>query len=108
MPEPFDPISNPAPYRVFEISPMIKLDENSIILHYYGKTKPWNTRGILNKKSKYYQNNYRLLGLGPYHITHKRRVISIRQLAYGFMTFKIFFIYKPITFLKEFFISLFR
>lgn len=85
-----------------------ELDENSIILHYYGKTKPWNTRGILNKKSKYYQNNYRLLGLGPYHITHKRRVISMRQLAYGFMTFKIFFIYKPITFLKEFFISLFR
>ncbi len=84
------------------------IKKNSIILHYYGKTKPWNTKGILNKKSKYYQNNFRLLGLGDYHITHKRRILSIRQLGYGFLTLKIFFIYKPFTFLKQFFISLFR
>lgn len=81
---------------------------SSLVLHYYGKTKPWNTRGILNFKSKYYQENFRLLDLGTYHITHKKRGLSVQQLLKGFITFKIFLIYKPIIFLREFFYSLFR
>ena len=84
------------------------VDPNSLVLHYYGKTKPWNTRGILNFKSKYYQENFRLLNVGTYHITHKKRGLSIKQLLRGFLSFKIFSIYKPLIFLREFLYSLFR
>tara|TARA_B100001996_G_scaffold231948_1_gene178990 strand:- start:69 stop:1001 length:933 start_codon:yes stop_codon:yes gene_type:complete len=84
------------------------INKNSLILHYYGKTKPWNTKGILNNKSKYYQDSFRLLGLGSYHVTHKRRILSIKQLLYGLVTLRIFNIYKPISFIKEFISSLFR
>jgi len=91
-----------------ELESSKSVDNNSMVLHYYGKTKPWNTKGILNSKSKYYQENYRLLNLGTYHITHKKRGLSVKQLFYGFLTFKIFSIYKPLIFLREFVYSLFR
>jgi lipopolysaccharide biosynthesis glycosyltransferase len=84
------------------------VDNNSLVLHYYGKTKPWNTKGILNSKSRYYQENFRSLNLGTYHITHKKRGLSAKQLFNGFLTFKIFSIYKPLIFLREFVYSLFR
>ena len=32
------------------------------IVHFYGSKKPWTTKGILNKKSTYYQDMYRELG----------------------------------------------
>ena len=91
-----------------ELESTKSVDNNSMVLHYYGKTKPWNTKGILNSKSKYYQENYRLLNLGTYHITHKKRGLSVKQLFRGFLTFKIFSIYKPLIFLREFVYSLFR
>tara|TARA_X000000368_G_C22688666_1_gene561558 strand:- start:23 stop:646 length:624 start_codon:yes stop_codon:yes gene_type:complete len=76
------------------------------IVHFYGNKKPWTTKGILNKKSTYYQDMYRELGLGSYHITHKRRRESVKHLISGIFNLKIIYIKKPISFLKDFLASL--
>ena len=76
------------------------------IVHFYGSKKPWTTKGILNKKSTYYQDMYRELGLGSYHITHKRRRESVKHLISGIFNLKIIYIKKPISFLKDFLTSL--
>ena len=76
------------------------------IVHFYGSKKPWTTKGILNKKSTYYQDMYRKLGLGSYHITHKRRRESVKHLISGIFNLKIIYIKKPISFLKDFLTSL--
>ena len=84
---------------------LIVRDEIKIV-HFYGSKKPWTTKGILNKKSTYYQDMYRELGLGSYHITHKRRRESVKHLISGIFNLKIIFIKKPISFLKDFLTSL--
>ena len=76
------------------------------IVHFYGSKKPWTTKGILNKKSTYYQDMYRELGLGSYHITHKRRRESVKHLISGIFNLKIIYIKKPVSFLKDFLTSL--
>jgi len=76
------------------------------IVHFYGSKKPWTTKGILNKKSTYYQDMYRELGLGSYHITHKRRRESVKHLISGIFNLKIIYIKKPTSFLKDFLTSL--
>lgn len=76
------------------------------IVHFYGSKKPWTTKGILNKKSTYYQDMFRELGLGNYHITHKRRRESVKHLISGIFNLKIIYIKKPISFLKDFLVSL--
>ena len=76
------------------------------IVHFYGNKKPWTTKGILNKKSTYYQDMFRELGLGNYHITHKRRRESVKHLIRGIFNLKIIYIKKPISFLKDFLASL--
>ena len=76
------------------------------IIHFYGNKKPWTTKGILNKKSTYYQDMFRELGLGNYHITHKRRRESVKHLISGIFNLKIIYIKKPISFLKDFLASL--
>lgn len=76
------------------------------IVHFYGNKKPWTTKGILSKKSIYYQDMFRELGLGNYHITHKRRRESVKHLINGIFNLKIFYIKKPISFLKDFLVSM--
>lgn len=51
---------------------LIKIEKQVIFLHYLGKTKPWSVEGVTNPLSVFYQNEYRKLGLGKYHITFKR------------------------------------
>jgi len=84
----------------------LKVREEIKIVHFYGNKKPWTTKGILNKKSIYYQDMYRELGLGNYHITHKRRRESIKHLISGIFNLKIIYLKKPIAFLKDFLVSL--
>ena len=76
------------------------------IVHYYGNKKPWTTKGIFNKKSTYYQDMFRELGLGNYHITHKRRRDSVRHLIRGIFNLNIIYLKKPVSFLIDFLISL--
>lgn len=82
------------------------VSEEIKIIHFYGNKKPWTTKGILNKKSTYYQDMFRELGLGNYHITHKRRRESVKHLIRGIFNLKIIYIKKPISFLKDFLASL--
>ena len=82
------------------------VSEEIKIIHFYGNKKPWTTKGILNKKSTYYQDMFRELGLGNYHITHKRRRESVKHLISGIFNLKIIYIKKPISFLKDFLASL--
>ena len=76
------------------------------IVHYYGNKKPWTTKGIFNKKSTYYQDMFRELGLGNYHITHKRRRDSVRHLIRGIFNLNIIYVKKPASFLIDFLISM--
>ena len=76
------------------------------IVHYYGNKKPWTTKGIFNKKSTYYQDMFRELGLGNYHITHKRRRDSVRHLIRGIFNLNIIYVKKPASFLIDFIISM--
>lgn len=78
------------------------------IVHFYGSKKPWTTKGIFNKKSTYYQDTYRELGLGNYHITHKRRRESVKHLIRGIFNLNIIYVKKPISFLKDFLVSIFK
>lgn len=82
------------------------VSEEIKIIHFYGNKKPWTTKGILNKKSTYYQDMFRELGLGNYHITHKRRRESVKHLISGIFNLKIIYIKKPISFFKDFLASL--
>lgn len=51
---------------------LVKIKEQVIFLHYLGKSKPWSVEGAVKPLSVFYQNEYRKLGRGKYHITFKR------------------------------------
>jgi len=51
---------------------LVKIKEQVIFLHYLGKSKPWSVEGVAKPLSVFYQNEYRKLGRGKYHITFKR------------------------------------
>ena len=51
---------------------LVKIKEQVIFLHYLGKSKPWSVEGAAKPLSVFYQNEYRKLGRGKYHITFKR------------------------------------
>lgn len=51
---------------------LVKIKEQVIFLHYLGKSKPWSVEGVAKPLSAFYQNEYRKLGRGKYHITFKR------------------------------------
>ncbi len=53
------------------------LEQKIKFVHYHGSNKPWSIEGVLKNSSSLYQKNFRKLGLGDYHITHKWKKHSI-------------------------------
>ena len=66
-----------------------ELDEIKFI-HYVGKFKPWSLKGIVNTKSIFYQDIYRNLFHGSYHLQSSRKMNTIFDL-YKSITFGVFF-----------------
>ena len=73
------------------------LKEKIKFIHYHGSNKPWSIEGVLKKSSILYQENYRKLDIGDYHITHKwkkysffyliREILSINTMGPWFQRF---------------------
>ena len=70
-----------------------------IFIHYAGSFKPWSIRGILNPKSKYYQDEHMKKNSNNYHIVNTWRMDSLYRLFFGIFTFRIMFVRKPIRFI---------
>ncbi len=77
-----------------------KKERNEMIfIHYAGSFKPWSIRGILNPKSKYYQDEHMKKNNNNYHIVNTWRMDSLYRLFFGIFTFRIMFVRKPIKFI---------
>jgi lipopolysaccharide biosynthesis glycosyltransferase len=57
-----------------------KLFDDIVFFHFYGKTKPWVSRGLYSKYSYLYQNNFRKISHNYYHISHNYFPNSLIQL----------------------------
>jgi len=82
--------------------------ENVICVHYNGKLKPWTVKGILEKDSIIFQNEYRKLGLKKFLITHVWRLNSLLYFSLSFVNLKFFGVNKKFFFAYEFFKSLLK
>ena len=82
--------------------------ENVICIHYNGKLKPWTVKGILEKDSIFFQNEYRKLGLNKFLITHVWRWNSLLYFSMSFINLKFFGVKKKFSFSYEFIKSLFK
>ena len=74
---------------------------NIIFLHYSGKSKPWGLDSVLNKNSKYYQDSFRKLGVGKYHIVFDKRYKTLIKFVNIFFTFKFLKLEYPFEYLKK-------
>ena len=58
----------------YNLPPFEKLIEKILFLHFSGNLKPWSIKGVFNKFSNLYQDNFRKLNSGDFHlITNWRR-----------------------------------
>ena len=92
----------------YSIKNFNEIYENVICVHYNGKLKPWTVKGILEKDSIIFQNEYRKLGLNKFLITHVWRLNSLMYFLLSFINLKFFGVKKKISFTYEFFKSLFK
>ena len=92
----------------YSIKNFNEIYENVICVHYNGKLKPWTVKGILEKDSIIFQNEYRKLGLNKFLITHIWRSNSLLYFLMSFINLKFFGVKKKISFTYEFFKSLFK
>lgn len=67
-----------------------KIFENVILFHFYGKTKPWVSRGLFSKYSFIYHENFRKINNDHYHIVHNYFLNSVVQLLIAIINFKFF------------------
>lgn len=81
--------------------------EESIFLHYSGKHKPWSGRGLFHEKSHFYQYYFSIFSINKsYHITHIRKLLSLKYLIFSFFNFSFFKIKHKKQFLKEYFFTM--
>ena len=78
------------------------LNDNTKILHYLGSKKPWTTSGIFKYNSEFYHHNFRKNYKEFYHITHKWKLQSLKDLIINLSNFKILKLKHPYRFLLEF------
>ena len=83
-------------------------EESTFIVHYLGSNKPWFTSGIFNESSKYYHQNYSKHQDKYYHLVHLWKKQSIFDLFNAILSLKFLSLEMPISFIKEFTISLFK
>ena len=88
-------------------SPEIVSSEK-ILIHYSGKFKPWNVKGILDKRSSYYQHIYRELFQEKYHLSYNYKKNALIDLLNGFRNKRILDLDFPFTFTYLVIKSLFK
>lgn len=102
-----------------ELNHEIKLNSNSrtsavntdrsIFLHYSGKHKPWSGRGLFHEKSYFYQYYFNLFSNNKsYHITHIRKLLSLKYLIFSFFNLSFLKIKNKKQFLGEYFSTMLK
>ena len=86
----------------------ITQEQEILFMHYAGSDKPWLTSGIFINGSDLYHQNFKKLGLGNYHITHKWKRQSLFDIFKGLIFFRIFKLDHPLSYFKDFLVSLWR
>lgn len=76
-----------------------------IFLHYSGKSKPWGIDNVLNKNSTYYQDSFRKLGVGKYHIVFDKRYKTFKNFVKILFSFKFLNLEYPYEYIKKSFLS---
>jgi len=85
----------------------IKTDKLSdiIFMHYSGKSKPWGLDSILSQNSSYYQESFRKLGIGKYHIVFDKRLKTLFNFFKILLTLKFLKLEFPVDYIKSSFKS---
>lgn len=79
-----------------------------VFMHYSGKSKPWGLDNILNHNSKYYQESFRKLGMGKYHIVFDGRYKTLFNFIKILLSFEFFKMDYPSSYIAGSFKSLFK
>lgn len=77
-----------------------------IFLHYIGSKKPWLTSGAFIKSAFLYHERYSDVYENRFHIVHKWKVGSIKELVYSVLNFSFFRIQNKASYLLHFMKSL--
>lgn len=82
------------------------LQDEKYFIHFVGSKKPWLTSGAFELSSEIYHTNFRKLYSTRYHIEHKWKMASLKELIIAIIKFKIFKLTNPMIYIKDFIISL--
>lgn len=78
----------------------------SLLIHFVGSKKPWLTSGAFENASESYHTNFRKIYDKNYHIMHKWKIASIKELLLAIIKLKIFKLNYVTIYIKEFILSL--
>ena len=81
-------------------------DKQISLIHFLGSKKPWLTSGVFEKSSEIYHFNFRKFNNSTYHIEHKWKLGSLKELLKAIFLLKILNLKFVAKYLKEFFLSL--
>lgn len=76
-------------------------------LHYAGKFKPWNIKGLFHPAAECYQSNFRLIMKDTYHIVNNWKYLAVKDFLKSIFSFKFLNLKFPIKYIKHVFIYLF-
>lgn len=79
-----------------------------VFMHYSGKSKPWGLDNILNDNSNYYQESFRKLGMGKYHIVFDGRYKTLLNFVKILLTLKFLKMEHSTRYIAGSFKSLFK
>ena len=82
--------------------------QDSVLVHFYGKTKPWVGRGLFTKSSDIYHREYRKISSNIYHIEHRWIPHSIQFLIKSLFNRKFFIIKYKFRFIYDFIKTMLR
>ena len=83
-------------------------DSGMIFIHYSGKFKPWTVKGIVHKKCIFYQQIYKRLFEGDFHLDYNYKRNALIDLIKSIFTLTIFQVDKPLKLTILVIISLFK
>ena len=78
----------------------------SLLIHYVGSKKPWLTSGAFEIASEIYHSNYRQIFTHSYHIEHKWKSASVKELLFAIAKLKILKLDNIFRYIKDFILSL--
>ncbi len=82
-------------------------NNDPILVHFYGKEKPWVGRGLFTKNSEIFQKEYRKISTKKYFIEHRWIPTSLKFLVNSFFNGSFFQIKYKFRFINEFIKSIY-